>query len=106
MQNIPRWIHSEIQCDWCGAMMPLDTIDIQEVKTSLGMQEVLRAWYQCTELECRCIEDVGRPARFGIDYEGGFPEAWRRHLVKQEKDEKAKPDETVVPVTGEAKAQE
>lgn len=105
MKNIPRWIHPEIQCDWCDSMMPVDTIEIKEIKVPLGIKEVLQVWYQCTEDKCRCMKDLGRPARFGINYEESS-ETWRKFLEKQKEEEKAKPDDTVVPIAEEAKVQE
>jgi len=91
LPDMPRWIRKEEECLWCMQLAPLDTAYLRDDESAVT------AWYICKNDDCEYYRRFNKRQRQGINYEGGFPQAWKKVFEIRVPREEEKVVETVVP---------
>lgn len=96
--NLPRWLHKTTDCLWCKQDM--DLYCVREI------EDAVQGWYACNNEECEFLKRFNKQAVQGINYTGGFPAAYKRHLEKEREEAEKKPEDREVAVAAEVKDQD
>lgn len=98
VENLPRWLKATTDCLCCRQDMKLYCV--REI------DEAVQGWYVCNNKECEFPKRFHKKAVQGINYTGGFPEAYKEHLRKKKEEAAKKPEDREVAIATEAKDQD
>lgn len=100
MSDLPRWIESEELCLWCRKAMPISTAYLGDE------EEAVYVWYSCTNEQCEHTKRFNTPAKYGTQFTGNYPIAWKKFFEEKEQQESKTPSTETVPMAEKVDEQE